>query len=175
MRLITLSFLLLLIFALAVIAGILNANALLLEMELIHLQRERDALRQEIDITRALLAETLRLRQENEDLARRMQEFLDTWQIAEFEATAYTLECGNGDGYTATMTIPQPEHTIAVDPSVIPLGSRVWIEGLGWRTAEDTGGAIKGNIVDIYKGAGPEARELAMRFGRQQAKVVYRR
>ncbi len=39
---------------------------------------------------------------------------------------------------------------IAVDPSVIPLGSKVYVEGYGYATAADTGGAIKGNRVDIF-------------------------
>ncbi|WNQ12383.1 3D domain-containing protein [Paenibacillus aurantius] len=41
-------------------------------------------------------------------------------------------------------------RTIAVDPSVIPLGSTVYIENIGIRQAEDTGSAIKGKRVDIY-------------------------
>ena len=39
---------------------------------------------------------------------------------------------------------------IVVDPSVIPLGTEVYIEGVGARRAEDTGGNIKGNTIDIY-------------------------
>ena len=38
---------------------------------------------------------------------------------------------------------------IAVDPSVIPLGSKVWVEGYGVAIAGDTGGAIKGNKIDV--------------------------
>lgn len=47
--------------------------------------------------------------------------------------------------------------TIAVDPSVIPLGSRVYIEGIGWRTAQDTGSAIKGNRIDVLVSSHSEA------------------
>ena len=39
---------------------------------------------------------------------------------------------------------------IAVDPSVIPLGSKVWVEGYGEAIAADTGGAIKGNRIDLF-------------------------
>lgn len=39
---------------------------------------------------------------------------------------------------------------IAVDPKVIPLGTKVWVEGYGTAIAGDTGGAIKGNKIDIF-------------------------
>lgn len=64
-------------------------------------------------------------------------------------ATAYT-----GGGYTATgrecLRDPEGLSTISVDPSVIPLGSIVYVEGYGYAVAADTGGAIKGNIIDVY-------------------------
>lgn len=64
-----------------------------------------------------------------------------------------TFECKStvysGGGSTAS-GIPASENVIAVDPSVIPLGSRVYIEGVGIRIAADTGGAIKGKFIDIY-------------------------
>ena len=62
------------------------------------------------------------------------------------QATAYTWT-GNR---TATGTWPAEGRTIAVDPSVIPLGTRVYVEGYGYAVAEDTGGAIQGNIIDLY-------------------------
>lgn len=88
--------------------------------------------------------------------------------VDEFEVTAYTLECGNGDGYTATMTVPEAGRTIAVDPMVIKLGSRVLIPGRGVYRAEDVGGAIKGNRLDIYM----DERKDALLFGRRNLKVV---
>ena len=50
---------------------------------------------------------------------------------------------------TATGVVAQPNHTIAVDPTVIPYGTQVEINGIIY-TAEDCGGAIKGNKIDIY-------------------------
>lgn len=60
------------------------------------------------------------------------------------KAYAYT-----GGGRTAMGTKARVGE-IAVDPSVIPLGTNVYIEGVGARRAEDTGGNIKGNTIDIY-------------------------
>ena len=61
------------------------------------------------------------------------------------KAYAYT-----GDGITATGTVPK-YGTIAVDPSVIPYGTKVYIKELDKVfTAEDCGGAIKGNTIDIF-------------------------
>ena len=54
-----------------------------------------------------------------------------------------------GGSHTASGTVPTAGRTIAVDPSVIPLGSQVIINGHVY-TAEDTGGAIKGNKIDIF-------------------------
>ena len=86
-----------------------------------------------------------------------------------YQITAYADSCGNGDGYTATMARPTVGRTIAVDPRKIPLGSRVWIEGLGWHVAEDVGGAVKGNVIDLYIGA---SMSEALQFGRQRRRVV---
>ena len=63
----------------------------------------------------------------------------------EVEATAYTYT-GNP---TATGVWPR-EGLIAVDPRVIPLGTEVYVEGYGHAIAADTGGAIKGNIIDVF-------------------------
>ena len=57
--------------------------------------------------------------------------------------------CGKTDGITATGTVATEGQTVAVDPNVIPLGSEVVIDGHTY-IAEDVGGAIKGNKVDIY-------------------------
>ena len=67
-------------------------------------------------------------------------------------ATWYTAESAGGYGITATGTTVQ-KGTVAVDPSVIPLGTQMYIPGYGYGVAEDTGGAILGNIIDL--GYGP--------------------
>ena len=78
-----------------------------------------------------------------------------------FQATAYT-----GGGRTASGTRARVGE-IAVDPSVIPLGTTVYVEGFGLRTAEDTGGAVKGHIIDIYMAS----RSECMRWGRRNVTV----
>ena len=86
-------------------------------------------------------------------------------------ATAYILSDGNGDGVTATGTVPSRGRTIAVDPRQIPYGSRVYINGTGPYIAEDTGGAIRGKRLDIYFGDGAEAYREAIEWGRREVEV----
>ena len=66
-------------------------------------------------------------------------------RVMVMEATAYTWTGQR----TASGTWPAV-GTVAVDPEVIPLGTRLWVEGYGEAVALDTGGAIKGNIIDVY-------------------------
>ena len=87
------------------------------------------------------------------------------------EATAYTAECEGCIGITKTgvdLNANPDAKVIAVDPSVIPLGSKVYVEGYGYATAEDTGGAIKGNRIDVFV---PEQND-ALQWGRKQVKVT---
>lgn len=58
-------------------------------------------------------------------------------------------------------------HSIAVDPSVIPLGSEVLIGDTVY-TAEDTGGAIRVKSIDIYLGNTPAAHKQMLRMGSRQ-------
>ena len=115
------------------------------------------------------------LREELEGLRQGQQEWLERFEVRDMEATGYTLACGTGDGFTATMTRPEVGRTIAVDPGVIPYGSRVWIDGEGPYVAEDTGFLIKGDRIDIYMGEGQEAYRTAMRWGRQEVQIIYER
>ena len=64
-------------------------------------------------------------------------------------ATAYSNHSNTATGRTPVRN-EGGLSTIAVDPSVIPLGSKVYVDGYGYAIAADTGGAIKGNIIDIY-------------------------
>lgn len=133
------------------------------------------------------------LLKENENLKEKLKEARrevsrGSSRAISVEVTAYTLSpgsCGKGAGHPAygrTATgknlaghTLESARTIAVDPSVIPLGSRVrihfsnpkWQHLNGVYIAADTGGAIRGNRIDLF--FGESDNRGAMRFGRQEA------
>lgn len=88
-------------------------------------------------------------------------------------ATAYTADCEGCSGITATGVDVRYSTTkiIAVDPNVIPLGSKVEIiadgKSMGYYSAEDKGGAIKGYRIDILMGS----RSEALAFGRKKVLI----
>ncbi|GAB1782110.1 LysM peptidoglycan-binding domain-containing protein [Priestia megaterium] len=87
------------------------------------------------------------------------------------EATAYTANCAGCSGTTATgvdLKANPNQKVIAVDPSVIPLGSKVYVEGYGEAVAADTGGAIKGNRIDVFVPSEGDAQQ----FGRKSVKIT---
>ena len=89
--------------------------------------------------------------------------------LGQFKFTAYCACekcCGKSDGITKTGTKATEGRTIAVDPNMIPLGSEVIIDGQKY-IAEDVGGAIKGNRIDVYF----ESHQKALEFGVQHKEV----
>ncbi|UTR12433.1 ubiquitin-like domain-containing protein [Evansella sp. LMS18] len=87
-----------------------------------------------------------------------------------FTATAYTANCSGCSGitYTGVNLKNNPNaKVIAVDPSVIPLGSRVEVKGYGTYLAADIGGAINGNKIDIFI---PDTNKVRS-FGRRTVEV----
>lgn len=94
--------------------------------------------------------------------------------LGEFKLTAYcpcSRCCGKDDGITATGTLAEEGRTIAVDPRVIPYGSTVTLyfaDGTSHTyTAEDCGGAIKENRIDVFF----DDHQAARAFGVQSAMV----
>lgn len=88
--------------------------------------------------------------------------------LGKFKITHYcacTKCCGaNAQGITASGKRVQVGKTIAVDPKVIKLGSQVYIDGYGYMEAQDTGSAIKGNIIDVYVESHQEALNLGVQY-----------
>lgn len=85
-------------------------------------------------------------------------------------ATAYTADCKGCSGVSATglnLKANSGMKVIAVDPSVIPLGTKVWVEGYGNAIAADTGGSIQGNKIDVFVGSKQEANK----WGRKKVRI----
>lgn len=83
--------------------------------------------------------------------------------LGSFRVTFYTPYDGSSTGRTATGTKAIPGKTVAVDPNVIPLGTRLFVEGLGEVIAEDTGGVIRGNRLDYCVSSRQEAYKLGVK------------
>ncbi|MEH7491744.1 ubiquitin-like domain-containing protein [Neobacillus niacini] len=84
--------------------------------------------------------------------------------------TAYTAYCNGCSGRTATgfdLRANPGAKVIAVDPRVIPLGTKVYVEGYGYAVAADTGGAIKGHKIDVFFPTKTEA----FRWGVRKVKI----
>lgn len=85
-------------------------------------------------------------------------------------ATAYTASCKGCSGITKTglnLRKNPSLKVIAVDPKIIPLGSKVWVEGYGIAVAGDIGGAIKGNKIDLFM----SKKSTANNWGRKTVTV----
>lgn len=92
-------------------------------------------------------------------------------KVITVEATAYTASCEGCSGITSTgidLKANPDAKVISVDPSVIPLGSKVYVEGYGEAIAGDTGGSIKGNRIDVFIPSKQDAAD----FGVKQLKVT---
>lgn len=107
--------------------------------------------------------ENVQYQTEDEAWEKSVEEFPKFKRTIFVEATAYSAETENK---TASGTKVR-RGIIAVDPAVIPLGTRVYIPDYGEAVAEDTGGNIKGNRIDIAF----DTHEEAMNFGRQSLQI----
>lgn len=86
-------------------------------------------------------------------------------------ATAYTAYCNGCSGITATginLRKNPDMKVIAVDPKIIPLGSKVYVPGYGEAIAGDKGGAIKGNKIDVFI----NNKSSANKWGKQTLKIT---
>lgn len=86
------------------------------------------------------------------------------------EASAFTANCSGCAGKTAygiNLKENPDIKLIAVDPKIIPLGTKVWVEGYGIAIAGDTGGSIKGNKIDIFV----KTKTIAYNWGRKTVEI----
>lgn len=86
--------------------------------------------------------------------------------LGEFKLTAYcpcTKCCGKCDGITASGIRAKEGVTVAADPKVLPLGTRIIIDGHEY-IVQDTGSAIKGNKIDVYFESHQEALEFGVQY-----------
>ncbi len=88
-------------------------------------------------------------------------------ELLEMVATAYSPFCCRGVDDITAIGVRAGYGVVAVDPAIIPLGSRLYIEGYGYALAGDTGRAIKGLRIDL----GFETKREALRFGRRPVRV----
>ncbi|WP_277999046.1 3D domain-containing protein [Moorella sulfitireducens] len=116
------------------------------------------------------------------------RQLLDTWievqpqpQIVAYGSRAYPAVTAARAGDTLEVIATAYTHTgnrtatgiwpyrgvVAVDPRVIPLGTRLYVEGYGYAVAQDTGGLIKGNRIDVFLDSEAEA----IQWGRRQVTV----
>ncbi|RAR40712.1 3D domain-containing protein [Paenibacillus sp. MDMC362] len=106
---------------------------------------------------------------ENNVVSRAGVDFKYSKVLNNVSMTAYSAEQQGIGTRTASGTRVTEGRTIAVDPNIIPIGWWVYIEGIGFRRAEDTGGAIKGNKIDVYY----DSLKSAINFGRKSGRTVY--
>ena len=79
--------------------------------------------------------------------------------MGNFKLTFYA-----GDSTTASGRSPRVNHTIAADTSLLPMYTKVYIEGWGTYTVEDRGGAIKGKKIDIFVSSNSVARKYGVKY-----------
>ena len=90
-------------------------------------------------------------------------------RIITVEASAYTpWDEGNSmTGLCADGSVATPGYSIAVDPRIIPMGSKIFVPGWGWGRASDTGGYIKGYRIDLCM----ETVRETDRWGRRDVEI----
>lgn len=111
----------------------------------------------------------LQSRTEADELAHRLARLprLDDCTVSHYCCEKYAHICGTGTGYTASGAPVQAGVSVAVDPTVIPLGSAVYVDyGDGvvhTYIAQDTGGAVNGRHIDVAVATHAEASRLGMK------------
>lgn len=108
----------------------------------------------ELDAKNAELQQQISQMQNNPDF-----EYQGEFTVTYYCGEDYPHICGTGNGVTSSGAKAFAGVTVAADPNVIPSGSYIYIEGIGMRVVQDTGGGIKGNKLDVYVNTHDEALE----------------
>lgn len=94
---------------------------------------------------------------------------LEGGKLMTVNSTAYTPDAGRSNPSFRTATgRPARQGMVAVDPRVIPMNSLLYVEGYGWAVAADTGGAIRGQKIDVCL----ESRSDALQWGRRKVRII---
>lgn len=96
-----------------------------------------------------LLGQLQETKQEVKDLENQVKELSEWRSLGVFRITAYWMNEDEYGDMTSTGVKAQTNHTIAVDPRIIPYGSEIKIDGQIY-VAEDCGGAVKNNVIDVW-------------------------
>ena len=122
----------------------------------IDLNQELNEAKKELEVANTIVAD---LKDSEYELV-----YMGDFKLTHYCNETYKHICG-GNGITATGTKTTVGTTIAVDPRVIPYGTQVYIEGYGWRTAQDCGGAVKQKQIDILVDTHSQALSMGTTHG----------
>lgn len=134
------------------------------------LSAENERLKDELKKKKADNGKAVKVQKRDVTTPSREKSQTPTQRSLTMEATAYTAFCEGCSGTTRLgfdLRANPNAKVVAVDPSVIPLGSTVEVAGYGYAVASDTGGAIKGNRIDLFMASETDARN----FGRRSVTV----
>ncbi len=130
----------------------------------------KSTIRKNNDLSNSLAVMSSELDTANATLQDLKSDTYDLVYLGNFKLTHYCNEkyahiCGHGNGLTSTGAKTVVGRTIAVDPSVIPYGTKVYVEGYGWRVAEDCGGGVNQKHIDILVDTHKQALAMGTQNG----------
>lgn len=126
----------------------------------------REAVSQIADVEQPTTTEIAEIGEDSLDDIKIASNMETKWTAISMEATAYTKYDAGCTAYTYSGN-DLKRGLVAVDPTVIPLGTKLYIPGYGYAIADDIGGAIKGHKIDLSM----DTLDEAFTFGRRQITV----
>lgn len=133
-------------------------------------RHQEEVVKKLIDRVEQLEIDNRKLKEKNQELEQLVEPLKKPMVSTITSYCPCPICCGpKATGRTFTGHLAEENHTVAVDPRVIPLGSTVFIEGIGWRVAQDIGGAVDGKHVDVFY----KTHRVAVNRGIQRGVKVY--